>query len=260
LKKTKHKQNEPEQDMEYTPIQKGRLADKVSQQLKESIFQGHYKPGERVPPELELVQIFGVSRVIVREAVRNLEQAGLLEIKRGSRGGAFVLPMKHDSVFRVLKDVLRLGRTTVADLMEVRLGIEPIVAGLAAERVTVEDLEMLSLNLQGMAEVSGDDYVSQNVNFHRLIARCAHNPMYDILINILMDFTEELVLSIKPSERIIHDKTSHPGIVAKVQKGDSTGAQRIMRSHLEDIVPPLKELERERRGTPAKLNSSFNSF
>ena len=111
---------------------------------------------------------------------------------------------------------------------------------------------MLTLNLQGMAEASGDDYVSRNVNFHRLIARCAHNPMYDILINILMDFTEELVLSIKPSERIIHDKTSHPGIVAKVRQGDSTGSRRIMRSHLEDIIPLLKELEREKMGNPGK--------
>jgi GntR family transcriptional repressor for pyruvate dehydrogenase complex len=78
--------------MNYTHVPKGRLADLVSGQLKESIFQGEYQSGERIPPEHQLVEIFGVSRVIVREAIRNLEQAGLIEIKRGPKGGPLSCP------------------------------------------------------------------------------------------------------------------------------------------------------------------------
>lgn len=233
-------------NMEYTPIQKGRLSDFVSTQLKESIFSGRYQAGQKMPSEHKLVEIFGVSRVIVREAIRNLEQAGLVEIRRGPKGGAFVLAMQHDSVTQVVKDVLRLGRATVADLMEVRLGVEPIVAGLAAERATGKDIKMLASALDEMPEAPGDDYVSWNIDFHRLIARCSHNPMYDILVNILSDFTEELILRIKPSERIIHDTTSHPELLDMVRRGNAKGARQIMSSHLEDIVPSLKELEKER--------------
>ncbi len=69
--------------------------------------------------------------------------------------------------------------------------------------------------------------------------------MYDILVNILMDFTEKMILKIKSSERIIHDITSHPALLEKVRQGDSGGARRKMRSHLEDMVPLLKELEKE---------------
>ena len=104
--------------MEYIQIQKGRLADLVSNQLKESIFQGLYRPGQRIPTEHKLVEGFGVSRVIVREALKNLEQTGLIEIKRGPKGGAFVLPMRHDAVSQVIKDTLRLGRAKVADIMD----------------------------------------------------------------------------------------------------------------------------------------------
>ena len=78
--------------MNYTHVPKGRLADLVSSQIKESIFQGEYQPGERIPPEHQLVEIFGVSRVIVREAIRNLEQACLIEIKRGPKGGCLCPP------------------------------------------------------------------------------------------------------------------------------------------------------------------------
>ena len=229
--------------MNYTHVSKGRLADLVSSQLKESIFQGEYQPGEKIPPEHQLVKFFGVSRVIVREAIRNLEQAGLIEIKRGPKGGAFVLPMKHDAVSQVIRDMLRLGNAEVAHIMEVRLDMEPVVAGLAAERATPEDVEILSRGIEDMPDAPGDEYVAWNVNFHRLLAKCAHNPMYDILVNILMDFTEELILKIKPSERIIHDTTSHPELLELVRQGDVKGARRKMRFHLEDIVPTLKDLE-----------------
>jgi DNA-binding FadR family transcriptional regulator len=158
----------------------------------------------------------------------------------------------------VIKDVLRLGKAKVADIMEVRLEIEPIVAALAAERARGEDVEILAEGIEGMPDEPGDEYVAWNVNFHRLLAKCAHNPMYDILVNILMDFTEELILKIKPSERILHDTTSHPELLALVRRGDVEGARLKMRSHLEDIVPLLKELEENMLASSASLGTSPN--
>lgn len=237
--------------MGYTQISKERLADLVGSQLKESIFEGKYASGERMPSEHELVEMFGVSRLIVREAIRDLERAGLIEVKRGPLGGAFVLPMKHDSVSRVIKDVLRLGKASVAHIMEVRLGIEPVVAGLAAERRDERDLEMLGRALRAVPEdPGGDEYVAWNVNFHRLVASACHNPMYEILVNILMDFTEELVLSIKPPERVIHDTTSHPAIFEKIKQRNPEGASRRFREHLEDILPLLQALEKKLPNKP----------
>lgn len=226
-------------------MHRGRLADQISDQLKESIFRGRYHPGERMPSENELTGIFGVSRVIVREAIRKLEISGLLEIKRGPRGGAFVVPMKHNAASQVLLDLLRLGKGDVAHLMEVRVGVEPLVAELAARRATQEDKDLLAKHLARQPKAPGKEYVAWNVDFHRLLARCSHNPVYDILINILMDYTEGVILKIKPSLRILHDTTSHPGILERMKKGDAEGAREIMRVHLEDVVPAMEKMEQE---------------
>lgn len=230
--------------MAMKPIQTGRLGDQVTEQLKESLFSGEYREGERLPSEHELMKIFGVSRIVVREAVRNLEKAGLVEIKRGPAGGAFVCGMNHDALSSLVRDTLKLGRITVMEVMEVRLHIEPIVAGLAARRRTLKDIEMLEEGLMNMPKVKkGDAYVAWNVDFHRLVAKASHNVLYEMLVNILMDITQELILSINPKKRVLHDTTSHPAIFKKIEAGDAKGAESAFHEHLKDIVPKLEELE-----------------
>lgn len=230
--------------MAMKPIRTGRLGDQVTDQIKESLFSGEYQEGDRLPSEHELMKIFGVSRIVIREAVRNLEKAGLVEIKRGPSGGAFVCGMKHDALSGLVRDTLKLGRINVAEIMEVRLHIEPIVAGLAAKRRTSRDLAMIEKGIKNMPKVkNGDRYVAWNVDFHRLVAKASHNAMYELLVNILMDMTLELVLSINPSRRVLHDTTSHPAIFEKIEAGDPEGTEREFRNHLRDILPLLEDLE-----------------
>jgi DNA-binding FadR family transcriptional regulator len=232
--------------LEFKEIHTGRLADLVTEQLKEAIFQGQYQQGERLPSEQKLIKIFGVSRIVIREAIRNLEQSGLVEIKRGPTGGAFLQPMRHHSVSHVIRDVLRLGKANASHIMEVRLDIEPIVAAMAAERRGKEDLETISEYFKRVPEPhGGKEYAAWNVDFHRLVARACGNPVYEILVNILMDFVEELLLRIKPMDLVVHDTISHPAIFDKIRLGDAYGAKHLFRKHLEDIVPILVELERK---------------
>jgi len=229
--------------MIFKEIPTARLADVVTGQLKEAIFQGQYLPGERLPPENKLVEIFGVSRIVVREAIRNVENSGLIQIKRGPSGGAFALPMNHKSVTNVVRDTLRLGKAKVAHIMEVRLDVEPLVAGMAAQRRTDKDIELLSLALEAGPKSPGDEYLAWNVDFHRLVAKACHNPVYEILVNILMDFTQELLLKIKPRELVVHDTVSHPAVFEKIKRGDAQGASKRYRKHLLDITPMLQKLE-----------------
>jgi GntR family transcriptional repressor for pyruvate dehydrogenase complex len=223
-----------------------RLADQVADQLKQSIFKRKYKEGEKLPSEHELTEILGVSRIVVREAIRNMEKAGLIEIKRGAAGGSFVSSIKHDAISNLVRDSLGLRHTSVAEIMEVRLHIEPIVAGLAAERRDLKDIKNLEKNIENIPKVkSGAKYVIWNVNFHRLLAKASHNFMYELLINILMDITQDLILSIKPSGRILHDTATHRAIVEKIKQGDIKGTERTAREHLKDIFPLLEGLQNE---------------
>jgi DNA-binding FadR family transcriptional regulator len=223
-----------------------RLADQVSEQLKQSIFNGKFKEGEKLPSEHELMKILGVSRVVVREAIRNMEKAGLIEIKRGATGGSFVSTIKHDAISSLVRDSLGLRRTSVAEIMEVRLHMEPIVAGLAAERRDHEDLNNLEKNIENIPkDKSGVKYVVWNVDFHRLVAKASRNFMYELLINILMDINQDLILSIKPSGRVVHDTATHRTIVEKIKQGDIEGTKQTVRKHLKDIFPLLEGLQNE---------------
>lgn len=229
--------------MPYKNVATPRLAEQVKTQLKQSIFEGRYSPGQRMPSEHEMVNSFGVSRVIIREAVRDLERSGFVEIRRGPKGGAYVKRIGHDAITEIVRDILSMGQGCASDIMEVRLHVEPVVAALAAERATDKDIEMLEKYLEDEPEMPSEEYTYWNVKFHRLVAKCSHNQMYEILINILMDFTQDLILRIKEQKNVIHDRASHPEILELIKKGDAPGTRQLFQEHLQKIVPKIKELE-----------------
>lgn len=235
--------------MVYQEVTTPRLADQVKSQLKQSIFDGHYSPGQRLPSENQLVETFGVSRVIVREAIRDLERSGLVEIKRGPKGGAYIKRVGHDAISAVMSDVLKMKQVPISEIMEVRVYIEPIVAALAAERATDEDIKRLEKYFEDEPDFATDEYVAWNVEFHRIVAHASHNRMYELLINILLDFAQDVVLQIrKKKATIAHDRTSHPKIFQLIRERDTKGTKQLYRKHLEDIVPVLQEMEK----TPSK--------
>lgn len=229
--------------MKYKAVKTGRLADDVSNQIKEAIFQEKYQSGEKLPSEHELVELFEVSRVIIREAIRNLEQDGFLEIRRGPLGGAFIKPLTYTTASRVVKDYFRMSNGTVKEIMEVRLAIEPIVTEMAAQRATEEDLRRLKINIDAQPKTPGRKTVEGNINFHRYLARCSHNPIYEMIVNILLDFSMELILDILPPGKIMHDSTTHPELYELICSGKSREACIKMRLHLEDVIPLMQAAE-----------------
>jgi DNA-binding FadR family transcriptional regulator len=223
--------------MNFQPIDKSRRFLQVSRQLRQSIFNGDYLPGQRLPNERDLSEIFGVSRIIIREAIWDLKRSGLVEIKRGAHGGAFVQEMKHDAVTTVMRDVLNLTKARPAHIIEVRLYLEPTVAALAAGRATKKELKEMSKYLETAPKVQTDEYIRWNIGFHRMVAKASHNPIFELQVNILLDFAEDMVLSLKPNDRILHDTTSHPAILEKISQRDAEGTQSLFYSHLLEIKP-----------------------
>lgn len=221
-----------------------RLAEHVKTQLKQSIFDGEYPPGNRLPSENELVNIFGVSRVIVREAIRDLERSGMVNIRRGPKGGAYVNQIQHDALSELMRDILIMRQVPVFHIMEVRLLVEPEVASLAAERATDEDIERIEHFLKQEPEAGTDEYIKWNVDFHRHVVKCSHNKMYEILLNILLDFSHEIIIQLSKDKVAIHDKSSHPEILRLIKNRDRKGVKKLFRQHLEQIAPKLEKLEK----------------
>ena len=118
----------------------GRISETISRRIRKALTDGRLAPGEKLPAEREMAQRLRASRVSVREAYRSLAEAGLVSIRRGAEGGAFIADFDPAPMSRNLTFLLRLGRTSHEELTEARVLLEPSVARLAARRAGREDV------------------------------------------------------------------------------------------------------------------------
>ena len=212
-----------------------RLADKVAGLLKSAILSGQLAAGDRLPPERVLGERFGVSRTVIREAIRGLAAMGMVEVRSGS--GTVVARVGAGSVAETMQLYLR-GASIEYDLIdEVRTMVEVHVAGVAAERATEEDLEGMREALSSMAVTVGDNHrcASHDAEFHRSVARATHNPLY----LVVLDAIGEPITTVRQGTLSLPDRpvmaiAAHGRILDRVAAHDADGAREAMRVHLVD--------------------------
>src|SRR5574341_2254058 len=120
----------------FHPVRTSRASEDIVQQIKAQIFAGQIVPGHRLPTEMELCEQFRVSRTTVRDALRVLESQGLIEIKVGAGGGAFVAEPRHETVSESLSNMLKMQSVDIEELSEARLVIETSIVAFAAKRAS----------------------------------------------------------------------------------------------------------------------------
>ena len=135
--------------MVFTPLKQNRIAVEIVSQLKAAILAGRFTPGERLPTERELTEQFKVSRVVVREAVRELEITGLVKILQGPNGGAYVTDLSFDHLNSAFLDLLHYSKLSVAELIRTRILIECEIVRSAASTVQAEFAQRLQNALEG---------------------------------------------------------------------------------------------------------------
>jgi len=219
-----------------------RVSEAIAQRIKKQIASGRLKPGRRLPAERELAERLSTSRVSVREAYRSLEELGLILVKRGAEGGAFIADVDHEPVSRSLSLMLRLGRTSHEELTETRLLIEPPVARLAARRASSADVEQLRelVRRQDEATRNGGDPRQYDLEFHRLVARSAQNLPLMLVMNSVADLVVEAISPIriqKPARR--NTIGFHARIVDAIGRRDEEAAYKIMREHVLEVQSRL---------------------
>ena len=209
------------------------------------IIKGSIKPGEKLPTEKELSDQFDVSIVTVREALRGLEVAGMIEKKRGKGGGIYVTEIDNESVMKTLHDFLRRREFSAHHLAQVRLTIEPTIVKIAAKQITPEELKNLENNLaycerkleKETAEIRLKDYHAigqKNLEFHKLIVQATLNPILVLTMDYVLDFVSDFKKSIftpdiKFCSKVVND---HRGIFNSLKKGKTEEAEAKMLSHL----------------------------
>jgi len=226
----------PAEEGIFRPVSVGRISEIIVEQIRDLMRQGQLKPGDRLPPERDLCERFGVSRVTVREALRMLESSGLVQIRVGARGGAFVTAPSSDRVGEGLTDMLTLSALSAADVTEVRMILEVGIVPLVCERATEEDLaELEEICERSEAALRAGEYsMDYSLEFHTRVARAAHNPAVTMLID---SFRGPIQMSLEQAREVAPEMgelgtREHERFIEAVRRRDPDAATKIMREHL----------------------------
>lgn len=222
---------------QFRPVRVARAADDIAAQVREEITAGRLKPGDKLAPERALAEELGVSRNTLREAVRSLEQAGLVELKKGAHGGIFIAQHNRNSIVTGLIDLYRLGKVTPRQLTDARLWLEPIIVREACRNATASDIALLNENIErALIAAQAEDFkkkIALHHEFHRILARIAGNPFMlvfmDGLISVLVEFIEQ----IGPGDNSYYVFPSRRRFMEHFEKGDAEAAVQEMMSLLE---------------------------
>lgn len=223
----------------YQPLERAqRLSDRVAFQIEQLINDRELHPGDRLPAERDLGDAFGVSRTVIREAVRALAAKGLVEVRPG--GGTTVRQPSESLVSDALTFVLRTSPGAgLAHLREVRRVFEPPLAELAATRRTDEDLRAMEYELARMRDphTSAEEWAEADVIFHAAVARATHNPVFGIILNSIQDLSiEARLLAVRLPETRQKGFHHHEAVLKAIRDGNAEAARRAMVAHLREAT------------------------
>lgn len=211
-----------------------RLSDTVAEQMLDAIVTGSFREGDILPSERELSDQFGVSRTVIREAVRTLATRGVVEVQSGR--GVRVIPPHPDRVTEAVSLLLRADRVLdFGKVHEVRTMLETYFAGVAAERSTEDDHRELEKQLGAWEDATGDVAAASrlDVDLHRAIAKAGRNELFLVLLDSIAGALLENRRATLALEHI-HAKVyaEHRDIVAAIKARDPETARRAMALHL----------------------------
>jgi GntR family transcriptional regulator, transcriptional repressor for pyruvate dehydrogenase complex len=233
------------QDFDIATLEREpKLADRVTQQLQGLVVNGQFSPGDRLPSERELGDRFGVSRTVVREAVRALVAKGLLEVRPGS--GTVIRALTTESAVESMSLLLRQRsrRLDYAQVVEVRRLLEVEIAGLAAERRSDSDIETMEEVLRQAKERldDPDNFINTDIAFHAALAQATQNELFVVLLDSIADVMVEvrrLGLGVPgtPARALGY----HRSILACVRVGDVEGARQAMYRHMDEARDTMRQ-------------------
>ena len=236
----------------FRPVETKRASEAIFEQIRDLIAKGGLKPGDRLPSERNMIEMFQRSRPTIREALRMLERAGYIRTVPGSNG-AIVLPPNDKNLENSLADALSIGHISLDQLAEYRTASETVTAGWAALRRSEEDLRAMEQLLERMGRHLDDyeQYVDMDPDFHGLIARAAKNTVSVIFNRTFSKLNRDYMTSRmaemdgekqRAMTRRVHQM--HETIFAAIKAGDAEGASAAMRIHLTAFRDDLSQTGR----------------
>jgi len=223
--------------METINLKKKNLSEEVLEHVINWIIEGKFKPGDKLPSEKELAEIFGVSRLTVREALKQLELMSLVDIQQGD--GTYVKYVKPESYMKSLLPLIVLDTNSIKDFIDVRLCVEKSIVQLFVKNANSEKIRRLNEIVDRMkvfVEYGNlADYHKEDVKFHLFLAQACGNKIFYYILNIIQDVLYKQIKEILITEeacKISVDK--HIKLADAIKNKDVTKAQKIIEEHLID--------------------------
>jgi len=229
-----------------TPLQVPKASDVLADDLRERILRGDFPEGTALPTERELVNQTRMSRATVREALRILEVQGLVRIKTGRAGGAYVYRPGQDSMADSVNLLIRARRIRIPALLETREAIEPFCARLAARNRTDEDLRRLEAANEAMAaDGTLAEFLQANVDWHVAVAAAGQN---ELLTGFMLALSQSIYAS-TDNQGFVDDDVrrttlrAHRAVTKAIRAKDPETAERRMSRHVHTYAEAIMEVE-----------------
>jgi GntR family transcriptional regulator, transcriptional repressor for pyruvate dehydrogenase complex len=218
---------QPVPNLEFHPVTDARAFEEIARQIRSELAEGRLKVGSRLPSERAMAVQLRVSRHVLREALRSLENAGLIRMRKGATGGAFVAAGGGTSIATGMLDLFHIGAISPEQLTEARIWIGSIITREACKRVTPTDIAELESNIDALeaAITTGThpERVEINFQFHRTLARIAANPILIIMMDGMLNIVRDFIRSLGPYDsRFV--LASRRLFMRKFVAGDAEGA------------------------------------
>lgn len=235
--------------IQLSPMKVPKASDVLANELRERILTGEFAEGTGLPAERDLVTQTRMSRTTVREALRILEVQGLIRIKAGRTGGAFVQQPGEEAMASTVNLLIRGRQIRLAALLETREAIEPFCAQLAATNRTDEELATLEQANRAIADPEGDltQFLEANVEWHVAVARASHNE----LLSGLMTTLSRAIYAATEDEKFVDAEVrqttvrAHETITAAIRDQDPEAALRRMKRHVHSYAEEVLKGDRK---------------
>jgi GntR family transcriptional regulator, transcriptional repressor for pyruvate dehydrogenase complex len=210
-------------------VNRNTLSKQVVERIVELLISGQMKAGDKLPPEMELIEELEVSRSVLREALSALETLGV--ITRKTREGTFFNNKIGTHPFSVM---LALATDNLPAIIEARMALELGLVTIAAEKITDEQLKRLKATIDVIANSDDDDYGNADKEFHLIIALSANNPVLEGMIDSLLITHNRInsLIQIRERERTLE---YHKAIYAALESRNPQEAFTHMYQHLDFV-------------------------
>lgn len=244
----------------FKPISSPKATQLIIKQIRNAILQGKIAPGQKLPSSSELMDKFNVSRATLREALRALEYLGLVDIRKGAKGGIYACEVDSKVSRESLINFFYFKNVSVQHLSEVRRILEPYVAKVAARKISAEGIDQLvTINQRceaALAKGQHDKVSKDLIHFHRVIAQCTENPVLIFILSFVEDLLQETKDLLRPDSRFFETVVAaHKRIADALKDRDADRAFEEMYKDVSRVEEALTSIKNKSRLTGTETNN-----